>query len=377
MHPMPRFVLAAVVSWGVFAIDRTVASGQQDVTPSAAAHESRVDDDALRSGRTVMVDSGVGGDLAAAGGLVEVAAPVDGYVLAAGRDVEVGSRVGNDLWAAGRTVSVSGDVADNAWLAGQSVTVLPQARIGDDAYLAGRAVDVLGPIGRNLTVTANELRLGSEIDGSVDARAGSVQLLPGALIRGDLNMSSQTGPELAPGARVMGQITHNQPSSSEGRVIGWFTYWMWMFLAVFVLGGVTLALNAAPIRQAAERLAQHLGSSFLIGLVGVIVVPALAVAVAVTVVAVPLALALLALFGVALMLTSVVVSFRVGGLILSRRGVTVSPYAQLALGALVVSCLAALPWVGWVFGSLALLFGFGALLSALNDWRRPGAPAPA
>jgi hypothetical protein len=349
----------------------SVSAGQTE------GSQTRADADVVRAGNTVTVDTRIAGDVAVAGGTVEVSGPVEGYVLAAGRDVAIENRVGNDLWAAGRSVSLTGDVIDNAWLAGQSITVQPDARIGDDAYLAGRSVEVLGPIGHDLKVTAADVRLGSEIAGSVDARAGRVHVLPGAVIHGDLHVSGPNSPSLEPGARVLGQVTHENEDAGN-RALQWVTASLWMFLAVFLLGAVAIALNRVPIRRAAERLGRQLGVSFLVGLVGMVVVPILSLAIAVTIVGVPLAIAVVALFAAALMLTGVVVSYRVGAMLLGRARGESSPYVQLASGALVISSLAALPWVGWVVGLLVVLSGFGAILLALNDWRRhERAAAPA
>jgi hypothetical protein len=340
-----------------------VSAGQTD------GSQTRADGDVVRAGHTVTVDTRIAGDVAIAGGTVEVTGPVEGYVLAAGRDVAIENQVGNDLWAAGRSVSLTGDVNDNAWLAGQSVTVQPDARIGDDAYLAGRSVEVLGPIGRDLKVTAADVRIGSEIAGSVDARGGRVHVLPGAVIHGDLHVSGPNSPSLEPGARVLGQVTHEDEEAGN-RALQWVTASLWMFLAVFLLGAVAIALNRVPIRHAAERLGRQLGVSFLVGLVGMAAVPILALAIAVTIVGMPLAVAVVALFAAAVMLTGVVVSYRVGSLLLGKARGESSPYVQLASGALVISALAALPWIGWVVALLVILSGLGAILLTFNDWRR-------
>ncbi len=160
------------------------------------------------------VQTKIEGDLAAAGSNVTVAEPVQGYVMAAGSNININGAVGNDLWAAGSNVSVNAPVADNARLAGSSVVLRPQASVGRDAYLAGNQVEVLGRVERDLKVGAANVRLASEIGGSVQASAGNLKVLPGAVIRGDLTVTGPSAPEISPGAQVLGRVVHHAESGA-------------------------------------------------------------------------------------------------------------------------------------------------------------------
>jgi hypothetical protein len=242
------------------------------LAPHAAAQEPRprrdvnvttaVDGDLLRAGRHVNVQGQVAGDVAVAGSRVSIAAPVDGYVMAAGDDVGIQGSIGDDLWAAGRRVELGAPVADNARLAGESVFVQPQAAIGHDALIAGRHVEVRGPVQHDLTIGAAEALIASEIGGSVRARAGSLKLLPGAVVRGDLVAYGPNPPDIAPGAQVLGQVRYRAPwdaaGASDWSVLGFVWQWMFGFVDLTAILLTQRALDSptpGPVYVGFERAA--------------------------------------------------------------------------------------------------------------------------
>jgi hypothetical protein len=364
------------ISWSD-AFRSTRYDGGGDVTVSPG---SDVEGDLVVAGSNVNVQTDIKGDLAVAGSNVTVAGPIEGYVMAAGSNVNINNAVGNDLWAAGSNVYVNAPVADNARLAGGSVILQPQARVERDAYLAGNFVEVLGRVGRDLKVAAAEVRLASEVAGSVQARAGSLKALPGAVIRGDLIVYGPNPPEISPEAQVLGRVDfHRDAGGGRWSLMSWLWRWMFMFLALLILGAAAIALSERWTSRIAEKLARRPGVSLLAGIIGLILIPLICGLLAVTIIGIPLAIVLIALYGVALLLSGVFVSYLIGGWLLGRlRRPETSPYARFATGALVFAFFASLPWVGWLVQLLALMIGFGALiLERRESWRQAPAEGPA
>jgi hypothetical protein len=113
----------------------------------------------------------------------------------------------------------------------------------------------------------------------------------------------------------------------------------------------------------AETVARQPGLSALAGIAGVSVVPVVSVVLMLTVIGIPLALLLLALCGVVLLLAGVLVAYLTGSRLFKVLGhPDASPYACLAVGALIVALLMALHWIGWLVRFLVLVAGFGALV---------------
>ena len=211
--------LVALYFWST-ALATSRPAQDRDVTIAQAA---AIDGDLVTAGREVKVQSRVDGDLAVAGETVTLSAPVDGYVLAAGADVVVDAAVENDLWSTGKEVTLAAPVADSVRLAGQSVVIEPQASVGGDALLAGRVVEVKAPVEGDLKVGAARVLLASEVGGTVRARAGSLKLLPGAVVHGDLVAYGPNPPRShrARACRATSTTTHRRPTAAAGaRAVG-------------------------------------------------------------------------------------------------------------------------------------------------------------
>jgi hypothetical protein len=344
------------------------ASGEVVTIPTSQV----VNEDLHVAARTVRTQTRVNGDVAAAGEMVELSGPIHGYVLAAGRDVSVGGPVGNDLWAAGANVTVSAPVVDNAMLAGGTVTLTSSARVGRDAQIAAGKLDLGGPIGRNLRLAASEARLASEVRGSIQARVERLSLLPGAVVRGNLEVYGPNAPQISPEARVLGRVDYHPTASrqqpSVGAGWGWLGGWVYRFVSLLILGSAFLLLSQVWTDRVAEVITLQPGASILTGLVGLIVVPIVCLPILITLVGAPLALLLLAIYSVVWLLSGVFVAYWLGRWLLVRSGSPeASPFARLAVGALVLTFFSALPLAGWLVRSVVAMVGFGALVLERRD----------
>jgi hypothetical protein len=330
-----------------------------------------VADDLAVAGSNVMVEGRVDGDVMAAGANVTLAGPVRDDVMAAGANVTISGTVGDDLRAAGANVTLSSSVADNAMMAGSSVVLQAGGSVGRDADLAGGTVLVQGKVGRNLSLAAGDARLSGEVGGTVQAHVQHLTLLPGTVVHGDLVVYAPVAPQISPQARVLGRVDHHPTAARAGRkgnASGWWFGWLIQFVWLFVIGAAVLALSQRWADRIAETIARQPGASALIGLLALMFVPLFTLVLLITVIGMPLALILMAAFGVAVLLAGAFVAYLVGVWLLTHLGKShLSPYAQLALGALVVSLLMALPWVGWLFRLIVLVAGLGAFLLERRD----------
>jgi len=309
----------------------------------------------------------------AAGGDVTLSGGVRGDVIAAGGTVVVSGPVGDDVRAAGGSVFLSAPVKDNVALAGGTVVLQPGASVGRDASLAGGSVRLQGKVARNLSIGAGEAVISGEVDGSVEARAQRVKLLPGALVRGDLTVFSSNPPDISPEARVLGRVDHRAVPVAPRRGLGfpWFG-WLLQFLWISVIGAALLALSVRWTESVTETILHRPGATILAGILGFILVPILVVILLVTVIGLPLGFILMAFCVVGLMLACAFVSYLVGSSILaSLRLGRASPFARLLLGALIVSAATVLPAVGWFLQLIVVLVGFGGLILERRErWLR-------
>jgi cytoskeletal protein CcmA (bactofilin family) len=353
--------LLGVASW---------SSAQRTPSGTATANsDAVVADDVLTAGETVQVTATVKGDVAAAGADVTIAGPVQGYVMGAGRHVRIDGPVGNDVWAAGETVEVHNTVGNNAMLAGRLVHLETGAVIGEDARLAGSEVVLDGRVRRNLRIGADRAVIRGTVGGNVEARADRLTVEPGAVIQGDLTVRSPRPPEVSPGAQVTGEVRYEQMNDSW-MAWTWPLRWLVMFLALLLLGTAITVLSPARTRRVAATLRARFGRSLLVGVLAIALIPIGIVILAVTVIGLPLAAVLTAMYVLLLALSGVFVSYRVGEWLLDlAHGTSASPWARMALGALVLSLAVSAPFVGAVIGIAVVLAGAGAFALEEREFR--------
>jgi hypothetical protein len=229
-----------------------------------------------------------------------------------------------------------------------------------------------------LKVAAAKLELASEVGGSVHAIAGQVTLLPDAIIRGDLMVTSPKAPDISPEAQVLGRVVHHAAETEERSTwADWLINWLAIFSALMVLGAATVAFTSLWPNRITEKTRSRPLGALLQGIIGFVVIPLICVLLTMTVIGIPLAMVLLAFYFAGLLLSGVVVALPIGDWLLARfRRAEASWYVRLAAGALLLGFFVSLPWIGWAIGLLVMMIGFGALLvERIDAWRHPYATA--
>ncbi|MFP3941943.1 MAG: hypothetical protein ACLF0P_16740, partial [Thermoanaerobaculia bacterium] len=213
-----------------------------------------------RAGQTVAVGPGdvVPDDLYAVGETVRIEGTVQGDLVTTARRVIVAGTVEGDLLALGQSVLVDGTVGDDARVAAQVLRLGPGARLADDLVSAGFSVEaadgssvggsvvalgyqalLAGEVAERLLGSFAALELAGTIEGDVEVSVGPADDgAPGAFwpteipippvdpgltvsdaaqLGGDLRYESPDAGEIAPGARVAGEVTHEEvtPAAEE------------------------------------------------------------------------------------------------------------------------------------------------------------------
>lgn len=374
MRRMRRVVLALGILWlavplPAFAFVRV--SGQ------AVTFNERLDDDLYIAGGTVEVRGNVNGDVVAAGGTVGLFGPLSGGALVGGGTVTVGGPVGRSVRAAGGTVTLEGRTAADAVVAGGTISVEPGAVIGRDLVAAGGKLHVSGSVGRNALLSGGTIVISGRVGGDVDASAGEIILLPTGRIQGRLRYAADQGVEIQPGAQVAGGVERIPLPPAPQRIYpAAFGFFGRVLELLWLLAIGVVALLAAPrgVTRVVERVRTQFGPSLLTGFVLMVVVPVAALVVAFTVVGIALSAIGVLLYLATLYAGQIFTAAWLGDRILHgvRRGpgATVSPYATLILGTIVLVVLVTVPFVGWLIRLVALAVGFGALWAAVWATRR-------
>jgi hypothetical protein len=351
-------------------------------TPALSAGEElfRLGGDVFASGSSVTLDAPGTDDVFAAGERVEIASPITGSAHLAGRRIISGADVGADLFGFGSDVSVGAPVAGNATLAGYDVAV--DAAVGGNLRAAGRTVRVAAPVAGSAMLAAGTLSLDAAIAGDTVIAADALEFGPDARIEGSLRLYGDKADALeVPASVVPADRIERHRGRPDNAVSDPFGMEMdiagpsWVAVTVgFVIGILVLAVFAFLAALIAPRQVERLGEevadapfrTFWIGFLTLSALIGACVVAILTVIGV-LAVPVIVLATIALCFLGYLVAvYLVGRAVWSRFDrvppVTLSERAIAALaGAVIVTLLGLVPFVGWPLLLILTLTGLGAL----------------
>jgi cytoskeletal protein CcmA (bactofilin family) len=352
-------------------------AGDRVVIPA----DTTIDDDLCVAGGRVEILGTITGDLMVACRDLVVSGEVGGSVMAAGRALRFPGRVAGSVRAAGESVRLEGGVGRDVLAAGREIHLAPGARIGRDVAGAAAQVRLDGPVARDAWLAGDEVAIADSVGGTVRVDARTLMLEGGAVIGGDLTYTTDGGLVRAPSAQVGGRIEvapdeAGAPRRRTGlvRAMDAAVDWVQGLVGLFALGLVIRLGFRQYAARALESLRRSPGPCLGLGVLVFVATPAAAVTVFVVGLFVGgwwLALLGAAAYALALLLGYTCSAAHVGGGLLRRVGRGPSAVGALLLGLVVVGSVVKLPFVGWIIGLTAMLFGSGALVRALR------APAPA
>jgi len=251
---------------------------------------------------------------------------VNGDVFIAGGQIFVNSDVKGKIVAAGGNVDVKGN-ARNVVIAGGNVIIRSTAVISRDAVISGGNVNNAGRINGNLTVRAQNFQ-NTGSSGSVD------------FIKSE----------------------GSQRSSGIFRIL--------ITLGFLILGIILLKLFPVQFSKVEKEIRESTLFKTVIGFVLIIVSAVVIILVAVTVIGLPIAAIMAMLFIIALMLSTIFVSFPAGKMILGYFKLKTGDTWIFVVGFIILSLLFRIPYVGGLIQIVAVSLGFGAVYFALREaWK--------
>lgn len=304
------------------------AQALQMLSGDRVSVDSPIDDDVFASGGTVTINAPVAGAVIA-GGTITINAPISGDVFVAGGEIVVNSDIEGKIVAAGGDIELRGD-AKNAVIAGGDVNIHPTAVISRDAVIAGGNVSNAGTIIGNLTVRAENFQ-----------NTGSA-----------------------------GSVDFKKSEGLEGlqQVMNLFS--ILMTVGFLIIGIIVLKLFPAQFFIVEEEVRKSPVKNTLVGFVLIIASVILIILLAVTIIGFPVAVIMGMLFIIALMLSSLFVSFAVGRKIVDVFKVKINDILIFVLGFVILSLLFRIPYAGTLIGIVAISLGFGAIIYALHkNWQ--------
>lgn len=313
---------------------------------------------------SIVIEGVVEGDVIALTTRLEIAGEVGGSVRGMADQVVISGRVGDDLIVAARTIRSTGSVARDILAFGYRMTTTPDSAVGRDLK-----VQVL-----------DHVRLAGVFEGDAEVNAGSLVVVDGTTVGGDLRYRAEAtiGDVKVDGVSIE---LGNLPTPIRvktllllGALLG--------ALAVVALTFLMFWVAPTAVRLAADAVAGWRWVLAMVVGLAVLIVPAaifagLAAGAAwsspdfvliVVVVLSPFVALWLAVLASSLMVGYVPVAIAVGRRLLPRRSV----FVHVLAGLLLVAATAFVPVIGPLLTTIAWFTGLGAWFLGAWRARRPG-----
>ncbi len=259
-------------------------------------------------------------------------------------------------------VVISGDVT------------VPRGETVDGIYIASGDLRLAGNVDGDVVLAAGDATVSGKIDGDLVTFGGQARLLPRAYVSGDVRYGDER-PIVSGAAIVRGDVTKEDWGDSVDFLpfLGAFVFWLATGISMALLGVLLLLIapRAAEALQARSR--ERVGPVIAIGVAIGICLPLAAAIALVTLVGIPLAfvigLSLLPLAAVAYVVACYALGRRVVG----------EPHSQFwafLAGLAILRVAALVPFLGFLVGLAAVVFGLGLIGAAIGAARDPE-PEPA
>lgn len=263
---------------------------------------------------------------------------VNGSIIAAAETIHIG----------GNTLIINGKIGDYLLLAGRDFRMDSSAEVGGDVLFGARSAHLDGLI-------KGDVRNGHEC----------LTVSSTATLQGKLVYTSRRGANIESGAQIKGTLSRFVPE--EGKRLYSFNIWWYIisFLMYILVGIVFILLSPIRIRKMTDAIRRHPWASLGWGTVLLIVIYIAALIVCATIVGIPLGLISLILYSIAIYITQIVAGLFIGKWIIGNFGQVETKavlIGALALGLAILRLLSFIPYVVFIIGLAAVLFGLGSLL---------------
>lgn len=327
------------------------------------------------TGEHIDITDGGKGDLFVAAPTVTLKdKKLEGSAFIAGWKVFVKAPIGRDLHVIGGNVTVRDTAIDgDMTIAGRSVLIGKGVTANGAAVLTGEEVEVNGTLAHGGHLLAKRVRIGGVIDGNLVVDAQELEVVPGALVNGNIIYKGDGKLRLDAGAKVTGHLSREassfaglQKKEKKWRAIGKLGSSLVLLSWLVFAGLLGIMFSPAKMRAGALHVGRMPLKSGLFGLGLMVFVPAVAVVLMFSVVGMPFAISLFASYPLMMLIGFAIGVLSLSGFLCKLLGKRLPKeryrLAGLYLLAVVVLLLAGLvPVVGWLLWVLVMLPGVGAV----------------
>ncbi|MDH5529580.1 MAG: hypothetical protein OEY05_06030 [Paracoccaceae bacterium] len=318
---------------------------------------------------------------------------IDGTVAedlhVSGFDVDIDARTAGDLYAAGGSVTVRAETGGDLTAAGFSLRTTPGAETGGNARMAGGTLTIEGPVRGALMATGGEIIMDAPVAGDVRLTGHRISFGDAAKIGGRLVYSAPSEIIIPPDVIAADRVTYrplermkmlNEAREAwQGREYPTLPGFMSLLagfilmLAFFIgLGAICLAFLPRQVAHLKRIADDRPGTTLLTGVVGLSILFGMVPVSALTVIGLPLVpiviLTIVAIWVLGYVFGAYAMAMRLArGFGAGDAPGRVGELGLLAVTLTVVAVLNFIPVLGWILNFGLVLFGTGAIASAVFE----------
>jgi Protein of unknown function, DUF583. len=319
-------------------------------------------------GNLVQVDGTVEGTTFAAGQEVRINGIINGDLFVAGQTIYINGKINGNIYAAGQNLSIGGQNSGDVFSAGQNVDITKEAVIGRDLFAAGARVSQGGTVQRLFSGGGSDILISGSIGQDANLEAENIQLLDGAVIKGNLSYKSAKEASIASGSLINGQTNwqyiSTQPKQAKNAPADFLRSTLLSIGSALLIWFLVRIwrpdLWAKNARFIAEQPLKTLGT----GALALLVSPLLIILIMVTVIGIPIGIILGLVYGVTIYLSKIVVAVFIGSLLTKRFNWTEKHKGvwPVLLSLVILVFLLKVPILGFLVWLLVVFAGLGSLV---------------
>lgn len=308
----------------------------------------------------------------AAGQSITISGTLEGDLWATGTKIDFSGVAEQNMRLAGGTVQINGPVKGNIMLLGDTVTIRSNAILSGDVTILAQSVVMEGEISGNCKITAVRIAtLDGLFGGNLEVTSNEILIKKNTLIEGNLMYTAPKELFLSDD-KVQGN-TQRVEAAPPTLDLADLQRQLLFMMAALLVGLPVVSLFPFSTAMGTQIIRQMPGRSFLLGLALMFGMPFLALTALSSWLGIPMGLLLLAVWGILIYISRIVVALFIGSLIYRTRK-TGFPQVliTLTIGLLVIYAALIIPSPQIKMGlQISMIsIGSGALLIALIQKRK-------
>jgi len=317
----------------------------------------------------IIIDGKVAGDLIAVAQRIKINGEITGDLIALATEIEINGRVEGNVRAAANIFSVNGSVAKNINIFSQEIYLNPGSFIGWDVLANGNIVFLKGTINGSANIIGENVFLETTIkkDAKIKLRGEltSLNILAQTIIEGNLQYFHNEELLSINKDNIKGDIefNHYQKNKNEGKIIDIILMILAAMLSALFFVYILKGINKKTILA----LKTFSSKDLLPVLLFLVVIPIIFTLLLISIIGIPLALLIIIFYLIIIYLAKIVAVIFVSDFLFEKLKMKKNFILFLLLGITISWLIFALPYVGNVAATLAVLFGLSGLIKYVKN----------